>query len=63
MAANTSNRPPVRVENEDLCIGKFTYLNSTISKDGKADLDIQSRLNNPRSVRCGARPLTALAPS
>ena len=30
-------------------MGKFTHLNSIISKDGEADLDIHSRLNKPRS--------------
>lgn len=50
MALNTSNRCPVHVENEDLpYMDKFTYLNSIISKDGEADLDIQSHLNKTRS--------------
>lgn len=51
MALNTSNRCPVHVENEDLpYMDKFTYLNSIISKDGEADLDIQSHLNKTRSA-------------
>lgn len=49
IALKTSNRRLVQVENEDLCMGKFAYLNCITNKDGEADLDIQSRLRNLRS--------------
>ena len=47
MALNTINRRPVQIDNEELpYTDRFSYLGSITSRDGGADLDIQSRLRN-----------------
>ena len=47
MALNTINRRPVQIDNEELpYTDRFSYLGSIISRDGGADLEIQSRLRN-----------------
>ena len=50
MALNTTKRSAVQVANKDLPhTDKFTYLGSIISRDGGADLAIQSRLNKVKN--------------
>ena len=47
MALNTINRRPVQIDNEELpYTDRFSYLGSITSRDGGADLDIQSRIRN-----------------
>ena len=50
MALNTIDARPVQIDNEERpYTDRFTYLGSTISRDGGTDLDIQSRLNKARN--------------
>ena len=67
MALNTINRRPVQIDNEELpYTDRFSYLGSITSRDGGADLDIQSRLRNSAKIhsiwliRYGAPLLTVL---
>ena len=51
MALNATNTRPIHIDNEELpYTDRFTYLGSTIGRDGGTDLRIQSRLNKARNL-------------
>ena len=51
MRVNEKNQDPVKLHHEEIKeVDKFFYLGSVVSKDGRTDEDIKSRINKARNV-------------
>ena len=58
MILNVDDPTPVMVDNNILpCTYQFTYIGSTVTSDGGADVDIQQRLSKARTAFKNLQPV------